>query len=289
MRKFGQSIPTYRLYGEKSGASMPETVHCEQIAERSRLHDWHISPHKHSRLLQFLLVQKGSARVHLDGQDHTLNPGEAVGVAPGFVHGFDFAPGSNGLVITLSNEFFEPLRERFTEHPVCLSHITWLRSAANPVVVKLFDCLAQAFSSAMAGNLSLVLILAEALFAAWVDATQTQGQRDSTLRDRTESHFYKFEQLVNDHFVQHKTVAWYAGQLGMSPEHLNVVCKQVAETAALNIIHQRIVLEAKRMLIYTQLNIEQVAETLGFKDPAYFSRFFKRQVGEPPRQFAMKS
>lgn len=285
MKNVRQNIPTYLLYGEDGLASMPEQVHCEQIVERSRLHDWHISPHKHRRLLQFLLVQKGSAFVHLDGDDYPLLPGQAVSIAPGFVHGFDFSPGSNGLVVTMDNEFIEPLYGRFSEHPACVSQITWVTNASSRVLGKLFDCLAEAFEDATPGSLSMVLILAEALFSAWVCETQTQTHLEHNGRDRAETHFYRFEKLVNEQFTTHKTVQWYADQLGLSPEHLNVVCKQVASTMALKIIHQRIILEAKRMLTYTQLTIEQVSVSLGFKDPAYFSRFFKRLVGLAPRQY----
>ncbi|WP_428241615.1 helix-turn-helix domain-containing protein [Gynuella sp.] len=287
--KMGQTIPTYRLYGEEMAASMPELVHCEQIIERSRLHDWHILPHKHTRLFQLLLVQQGRAVVSLDGESHALFPHQAIGIAPGVVHGFDFDPGSDGLVITMDEDFLEPIFSRFSDYPVCLSQVTWFRNAAEQALPKLFECLRQSFREATPGNMSLVSILAEALFAAWVHETQSQLQRENNPRDRAETHFYKFEKLVNEQFATQKHVSWYARQLGVSPEHLNVICHQVAGTAALNVIHQRVVLEARRLLVYTRLNVSQVAEVLGYRDPAYFSRFFKKKVGVPPKDFHLQS
>ena len=66
---------------------------------------------------------------------------------------------------------------------------------------------------------------------------------------------------------------------------LNTLCRALAGQSALQIVHQRIVLEAKRDLIYTSLTINQLADSLGFADPAYFSRFFRRMTGLSPRDF----
>ncbi|MNC62696.1 Bifunctional transcriptional activator/DNA repair enzyme AdaA [compost metagenome] len=67
--------------------------------------------------------------------------------------------------------------------------------------------------------------------------------------------------------------------------HLNNLCRELAGQTALQIIHQRLLLEAKRNLIYTNMSISQLSDGLGFSDPTYFSRFFRRLCGQTPNAF----
>ncbi|GAB3394191.1 hypothetical protein GCM10027514_39920 [Azotobacter armeniacus] len=67
--------------------------------------------------------------------------------------------------------------------------------------------------------------------------------------------------------------------------HLNSICRQLCGLSALEILHQRLLLEAKRNLIYSAMTINQLSDQLGFSEPAYFSRFFQRLTGMSPNAF----
>jgi AraC family transcriptional activator of pobA len=77
----------------------------------------------------------------------------------------------------------------------------------------------------------------------------------------------------------------YAALLGVTPEHLTRSVRRATGVAASDVIHQRLVLEAKRSLLYTDLTVRAIADDLRFDDPSYFNRFFKRSVGVTPRAF----
>jgi AraC family transcriptional activator of pobA len=77
----------------------------------------------------------------------------------------------------------------------------------------------------------------------------------------------------------------YAAALGLSAAHLNALCRRLAGVSALQLSNQRLLLEAKRNLVNTTLPVYQVADSLGFSEPAYFSRFFKRATGLTPKAF----
>jgi AraC family transcriptional regulator, transcriptional activator of pobA len=64
-----------------------------------------------------------------------------------------------------------------------------------------------------------------------------------------------------------------------------MLCRQASEKSALELIHDRLLLEAKRNLVYTSMNISEVSYAVGFADPAYFTRFFKRLAGMSPKEF----
>jgi AraC family transcriptional activator of pobA len=84
-------------------------------------------------------------------------------------------------------------------------------------------------------------------------------------------------------------VADYADALGITPSHLNTVCKQLTGKSTLEVVHERLGLAARRELAYTERNIAGVAHRLGFEDPSYFTRFFKRETGVTPGEFRRRS
>ena len=95
----------------------------------------------------------------------------------------------------------------------------------------------------------------------------------------------RFQSLVDRQYMHRHRVSDYAVELGITPGHLNVLCRLQTRQSAGAVIRSRLALEARRLLLYGELNAGQVAQRLGFEDPAYFSRFFRREVGLPPTRF----
>jgi AraC family transcriptional activator of pobA len=90
-------------------------------------------------------------------------------------------------------------------------------------------------------------------------------------------------------FAGHYPLVHYAQNIGISTAHLNALCRQLTSRSALELIQERIALEARRNLVYTAMTISTVAEALGFADPAYFTRFFKRHTGMSPKAFRLQA
>jgi len=91
--------------------------------------------------------------------------------------------------------------------------------------------------------------------------------------------------LIEDNFREHRPLSFYAHVLEVTTRHLTLLCRRQFGLSAQAIIHDRLVLEAKRILAYTPASIAHVAQDLGFRDPAYFTRFFAHHVGETPTAF----
>ena len=115
-----------------------------------------------------------------------------------------------------------------------------------------------------------------------LEHAETQGQ------DRGREHLQRFTRLLESHFREHRPIEQYASELGISAAHLNALCRRLAGQSALQLINQRLLLEAKRSLVYTAMTINQVSDSLGFSEPAYFSRFFKRGSGLSPKAFRLQ-
>ena len=97
--------------------------------------------------------------------------------------------------------------------------------------------------------------------------------------------FIKFRLLLEDKYKSHWPVEKYADALGLTPARLNRICHAITEKTAGLLIQDRLTLEAQRLLIYTNATSSMVASELGFHDPAYFARFFKRRTGLSPIEF----
>ncbi|EFQ0477483.1 helix-turn-helix domain-containing protein, partial [Shigella flexneri] len=97
--------------------------------------------------------------------------------------------------------------------------------------------------------------------------------------------FQKFNRLIDEKYRQHLMVPEYATMLGMSESRLTELCRRFANQSPKRLIFERVSREARRLLLYSEQSINQIALDLGYKDPAYFARFFNRMMGCPPTQF----
>jgi len=99
----------------------------------------------------------------------------------------------------------------------------------------------------------------------------------------------QFRALVDDHFLNKTQVAEYADMIYITPGHLNDTIKTVTGKTAKQIIDEKRITEAKRLLFWGDLTAKQIASHLNFEDDAYFNRFFKKHTGQTPALFQRKS
>jgi len=97
--------------------------------------------------------------------------------------------------------------------------------------------------------------------------------------------FRKYNLLVEGHFRTEHTVNYYAQRLNKSPKTLSNIFALYNRKTPVQMIQERIIIEAKRLLNYTDRSVKQISYELGFEDPAYFSNFFKRNTSLSPMEF----
>lgn len=98
---------------------------------------------------------------------------------------------------------------------------------------------------------------------------------------------YQFQRLLNQHITEWRTVADYSSALKVSHNQLNALCKKYLFQTALRIIHQRLLIEAKREILFSDKTISEVSNMLHFSDVANFNRFFKKMTGKTASQFRL--
>lgn len=284
------SVPVFKLYGEHQDWPTPDLLHCEAIADRSRPLNWVIRPHRHAGLHQLLYLRQGRALVQHESETHELGPGGLVVVPDMSVHGFEFDAHAQGLVLTLANPLVLRLGERVSNALLAqlLAEFRLCALQASPQQAAIEDALLQIHAEYIAqapGRAALMEAQLAALLVRLIRHCLPAGGLLAEPATGGVDHLGAFNRLIEQHYAAGWTVALYARELGITTAHLNGICRRTLGQSALHLVHQRLLLEAKRLLVYTAQTVAQVGDRLGFSDPGYFSRFFKRQTGQSPRDF----
>lgn len=265
-----------------------DSLHYEAIHVRASQHQWKIPAHRHQDLHQFQLITSGAVVGTLDGERHVLKAPAALMVAPGVVHGFVYDTDSAGCQVTVPSESLAALSVHSPDIARRLSQNVLIDSAAlangADDGVQRFALLGEEFFAQREGRAD-ALQAHVVLLALWFlrHAHTPQGNaRRQALRDAL---VQRFRSLIERHFTEHQPLSFYAQALGVTPDHLSRVCRSATRSSALDLVHQRMVLEARRMLVHTEATVADVAAQLGFGDVGYFSRFFKTLTGTAPSAY----
>jgi len=263
-------------------------LHYESLSVRVALHAHTIPMHRHDSVHQFQLIEAGPCTLRLDGQERALHPPCVLQLPPGAVHGFVFGAGCRGRQVTIPSD---DLRRTFAESPAVLTTLSQTLVLEQPTLgeavqscVRLFDGLSLEFEGRLRARDDALRLLSAQLViwcfrhgSAEGLAVQRDIARDTLLQ--------RFLALMDRHYADRWTIATYAERLDVSADHLSRVSRTLKGMSALELLHERQYLEARRLLAYTGLRVGDVAQALGFEDSGYFSRFFNRRAGQSPASY----
>lgn len=282
-----ESIPAFFLYGEPLRPPDAQTIHVETIAARSAVHAWQIRPHRHRDLQQLLLLQRGRISASLDGRAAAATAPCLVIVPPGCVHSFTLQEHTVGLVISFSGELAEDYASEDSDQVLQRPGLYPLeRSSLKATETsRISGLLLEEFGRAAIGrNLALQGLLS-ALLANLLRLLATRPSEPPNAASRDRDTVARFRQLLEQRYRDHLGVCEYAQALRMSEIALRRACLAAAGQSPMQLLHHRLAIEAARQLRYTSMTVTQIADFLGFKDPAYFTRFFKREMRAAPTTF----
>jgi AraC family transcriptional activator of pobA len=291
-RAGSRHIPVYFLYGEVPRRVEEPWLHVETIEARSARHQWKIAPHLHQVLHQLVFVSSGCGVTVADGARAQYRSPALVLIPAGTVHGFEFEPGTRGYVISVS----APLLQELVRHDAGTAALF-----SRPLTLELpredfrgtdlgrgVRALAREFPRNESGQ-QLVLygwlqvVVGDVMRLAH-DATNPAGAAGAQNRSLVD----RFIGLIEQRYAGNHTVVSYAASLNVSSSRLRNLCMSLTGQSPIQLVHARILLEAKRQLHYTDRGIREIAHALGFDDAAYFTRFFSRRVGFSPRVFRQR-
>ena len=244
--------------------------------------------HKHT-FYEILWVDEGESRQTIDFQSYELKPKSLFFISPGQVHEFEAWQNLKGGTIMFTEEFFlqnqqnkDKLFELVFLDNVYFNPGVLLQCQDYALFRNYIDLLVNEKNSASSNNEILQLLLNILLLQVRRSIESSQSTISSK---RNIILFKQFKSLLETAFRDAVTANDYAYKLNITRHHLNRIVKEITGKTVTEVIRGRSILEAKRMLLYTDLSVSEIALNHTYFDSSYFSKIFKSAVGYAPSEF----
>ncbi|KIC95085.1 AraC family transcriptional regulator [Flavihumibacter solisilvae] len=243
-------------------------------------------PHKHDFFI-IILFDRAKGIHTIDFHDYPIENRQVHVLFPGQVHRWDIEPKTIGYQLMIDRVFFERFAPYFR-----FSFTNYMNHPVIPLVNNSFKLLKYEFDAIKdelsTGNSLKDIISARAAVIAAIVSKEAENLFTDLKVYQSNPRLANFKMLIERHFKEEKLVNFYASKLNISANYLNILCRKNLGVSATQLIQQRVLLEAKRLLQSTELSIKEIAFELGFIDHAYFSNFFKTQTRATPTAFREK-
>lgn len=289
-----RTLPNYALYGVETGQSPLDMVHYERIPSRASRYGFDIEPHFHDALIQILYVTHGSGDASIEGEVWAFHAPCLIVVPARSVHGFRFRANVDGYVVTAAQSAIESVA--ITASPELLAFVrTPAVLAAQPSnqrgvpLETLFDAIRQEAQNHERWQYTAGLALTIALFVQAARLSEKAQLAGNPARAAFAARIERFRTLLDERCRHRQPVASYAVAMGITPGQLTRLCREAFGMSAIEAIDKRAVHEAQRLLVYTTFSVKQISAELGFRDEAYFGRFYRKQTGLKPTEYRLKA
>ena len=236
---------------------------------------------------EIFLVTRGRGTLTLDGRPYPVRPGQLFFTSPGQPRQW-LARGLDGLCLFFTAEFVED----FFKDPLFLFTLPYfhrdrgdlhlsLGPAEAAALVHRFNAMKREIRKLCADSPHA---LRAALYETLIHLSRVHGDRAGEA-PRENATALRLRRLIERHFRENHQPADYARRLRITVGHLNHLSRRHLGRTAGVAIRERLALEAKRQLVHTDATAAEVCYALGFRDPAYFARFFRRETGVTPTSY----
>jgi len=283
-----KALPILQIADFEEAPRRNPDVYVQLFREHVAQYQFIRTPHRHDFYL-LAIFTRGEGTHTIDFIDYPIRPGSVFFMSPAQVHTWTYSEDTDGYLFFFNAAFYLadfPTRKLF-DFPL-------FRSLAAPPVIHL-----------PTGAIADV----EGLFVRIYNETIGSGYRredivrsylnillvklsglllinqPARLSPHGQSQIQQLEILVEEHYLDHKTVRDYANLMALSEKRLYTICRMALGKPPQKIIQERLLLEAKRLLVHTNLSVAQVADRLNFPDHSYFNRFFRKATDTTPQLF----
>jgi AraC family transcriptional activator of pobA len=251
-------------------------------------------PHRHDFYVTVLFT-KGKGIHEIDFQKYEVSEGSIFFLSPGQVHSWELSEDTDGYIFFCSQEYYDMhyVNRKLRSFPF-FSSSTFPRkfqfeSEELLKIINLFQGIEEEYIAQNMMKDDLILSLMSQIYIH----TTRQFSKDLDKISSPASvsyfkHYQDFENLVEEYFTTQKSIAYYASVMEISPKHLNRITQTVVQKTATEVITERVILEAKRMLMYLDESLVEIAFRLGYEEYSYFVRVFRKGSGMTPTQFIKK-
>ncbi len=284
-----KKIPVYNIQHLQPEQLTQADFQAEHFSDYLHKHYQHLHfPHRHT-FYHLVLFKDGKGSHTIDFNRYNVKPQQVYAMTPGQVHSWHFTAPVSGYVINFSENFFKNFL--FNQHYLdgfsffsgnSADGVFQLAPNVQAKVQQLFETLIELYNNKIpACDLIRVTLLQLLLL---MDMHMQQRQQTQVPKQKL-TLLNNFRRLIDKHYKDIKLPKEYADLLYVTPNHLNALCQDLLGKTAGELIRDRILLEAKRLLTNVNLTATEIAYELNFQDNSYFNRFFKKYELVTPDDF----
>lgn len=242
----------------------------------------------------YLLITEGDGRAFVDDDEFELSPGVLLVIPVNALFSFSLSAGADGFIFSGTELFFrERVAAALLDRPASHwkdyyqpnAYYTLAGPDRNNDRARVFGQVEEAAEHFGIGSdaavMAYIFVLVSVRRRASPPVTDSGKQRYTDL-------VYRYHALVDEHYGKHLGIDDYCRRLSVTRGQLLGACRLVSGLTPLEVIHRRVLLEAERELLRSDQTVNEIAFNLGFRDSAYFSRFFKRMTGVSPVAFRLE-
>jgi AraC family transcriptional regulator, transcriptional activator of pobA len=246
-------------------------------------------PHRHD-FFHIIWVERGSGHHVIDEVKYEVRPRALFFMSPGQIHDFVLSDDTEGYTISFSAEFFVlQLQNKnvlaqipIYDHRRQVQAI-YPQGALADDIRDIIEAIRKEYEEEQFRAQDMIRSF---LFVLLVKASRIAlPENGIDAGNRAQLLFRRFKELMEEHFATIQQPGEYARMLRTTERALNDAARRCGGGTAANLIRERVILEAKRLLAHSGAQVAQVGMQLGFEDAAYFSRCFKKHTGRTPVEF----
>lgn len=281
-----KKIPIYDISNFKYNVANSE-LYVNTFKNHLKAHSFIEKPHRHNFYL-LVLFTHGTGIHEIDFDSYDIKRGSLFVVQPGQIHNWKLSNDIDGFIVFYSQEtynlyFGNKKIEEYSIYQSVKSQPELFFEEEELEKIEVYFKLMKAESESIkTKQKDKILNL--------LDVINIEISRKYLPESNHKTPVYnhkidQFEKLIDAHFKTEKSPSFYASKMSITLKHLNRICKSILNKTATQLITERVILEAKRLLIDQNKSISQVAEQLNFENYSYFAKLFKKENGISPSDF----
>lgn len=275
-------IPDFFVYGEPAHPLDVGFLHVERVRDRNNVHLGRVSAHRHGWMSQLTFWSSGSGTYRIEDRAWDFSAPAVSFVPSTVVHGFDIEPDADAIVVSIADDLLADLEGRTN---LRLDAPRFLSGQSSPDWAGLAAILETVLAEyrSRADNTDRVVPNLVAVALSYVARLDTSSTNPSAPPEVALA--LALRRLIDQHYREAWTLERFVAELGTTSHLLGKASQTVLGRSVKELVVQRRLLEAKRLLLFTVRPVEDIAYETGFADPAYFSRFFRLRCGEAPARW----